>query len=103
MADHFTDFGSFDVAPEYRPLGAWAYFGYSILFNIPILGWILIIVFSISGSNLNRRGYARYHLITLILSLILVAVAYFTGALSQAIVNTYGDSVPSYLAWLVAA
>ncbi len=45
-----------DSLPEkFRPLTAWAYFGYSILFSIPIVGFIFLIVFSCSGKNINRR------------------------------------------------
>ena len=48
-----------NVPAEYRPLGAWAYFGYSLLFAIPLIGFILLIVFSFDNSNINRRNYAR--------------------------------------------
>lgn len=35
-----------DMLPEkYRPLGMWAYFGYTILFSIPLLGFIFLIIF----------------------------------------------------------
>lgn len=44
---------------KYRPLSAWAYFGYSILFSIPIVGLVCLIVFALSSTNINRRSYAR--------------------------------------------
>ena len=44
---------------KYKPLGAWRYFGYNILFSIPIVGIICLIVFACSGRNINRRSYAR--------------------------------------------
>ena len=103
MANHFSEFDPFDIPPEYRPLGAWAYIGYSLLFSIPILGFIFTVVFSFSGANYNRRNYARMHLILTILAVIFLLVMYFTGVLSQALTNTYGDSIPSYLSWLVRA
>ena len=49
MADHFSEYDAFNVPPEFRPLGAWAYFGLSILFSIPVIGLIFLIVFR----NLN--------------------------------------------------
>ena len=101
MASHFSEFDPFDVPPEFRPLGAWAYIGYSLLFSLPVVGWIFVIVFSFSGSNINRRNYARSHLIVLLISAIILVVLYFTGLLSQAIVNAYGDAYPSYLGWIV--
>ena len=41
---------------QYRPLSPWAYFGYNLLFSIPILGFIMLIVFSFSNENINRRN-----------------------------------------------
>ncbi len=44
---------------EYRPLGAWAYFGYSILFSIPVIGLIVNLIFCFGNGNVNLRNYAR--------------------------------------------
>lgn len=35
----------YNIPEEYRPISMWGYFGYSILFAIPIVGIVLIIVF----------------------------------------------------------
>ena len=48
-----------NVPSQYRPIGAWGYFGYQILFSIPIVGFILLIVFALSDENINRRNFAR--------------------------------------------
>ena len=76
------------VPAQYKPLGAWAYFGYSLLFGIPIVGLVFLIVFSFNNSNINRRNFARsywcgalivgvlvvvYLLIALVLSFVLGA------------------------------
>lgn len=45
--------------PKYRPIGAWGYFGYNILFSLPLVGFICLLVFCFSDSNINRRSYAR--------------------------------------------
>ncbi len=75
-----------DIPPQYRLMGPWAYFGYSLLFSIPIVGFILLIVFSCSSSNLNRRNYARSYWCSLILVAVVVgifvAVAAAAGGLS---------------------
>ena len=64
-----------DTLPaKFRPLGAWAYFGYSILFSIPIVGFIFLIVFSFSGKNINRRSFARSYWCWAILLVIVIAV-----------------------------
>lgn len=44
---------------KFRPLGAWTYFWLTILFSIPLVGFICLIVFSVSDSNINRRSFAR--------------------------------------------
>ena len=33
------------ISEEYRPITMWGYFGYEILFSIPLVGFILILVF----------------------------------------------------------
>ncbi len=47
------------IPSKYKPLSAWAYFGYNLLFAIPLIGLICLIVFSLSNENINRRNYAR--------------------------------------------
>mgnify|MGYP006976536768 FL=1 len=32
---------------QYRLLSPWAYVGYGILFTLPVIGWILAIVFAL--------------------------------------------------------
>ena len=81
-----------DTIPEkYRPLGAWAYFGYSLLFAIPIVGFILLIVFSFSDSNINRRNFARSFwcglLVSLILTILIVIIMLLAGVDFSTIAN----------------
>ena len=59
---------------EYRPLSAWAYFGYNLLFSIPLIGFILLIIFSFDSSNINRRNYARSFFCGLLISLIFIII-----------------------------
>lgn len=75
------------MLPEkYQPMGAWSYFGYMILFSIPIVGTILLIVFALSGNNINRRSFARSYfcgllIVMVIVLLILVVVGLASGGL----------------------
>lgn len=39
----------------FKPLSPWAYFGLSILFSLPVVGFIFLIIFSVSDANINRR------------------------------------------------
>ena len=53
----------------------WGYFGYEILFSIPIVGLILLIVFSVGGtSNVNLKNFARSYFCFLILMVILAVI-----------------------------
>lgn len=45
--------------PSYKPLSPWKYFWLQILFAIPIVGFVFLIVFSISRGNINRKNFAR--------------------------------------------
>lgn len=60
---------------QYRPLSPWAYFGYTILFSIPILGIICLIFCSVSNSNINRRNFARSYFCVLAIAFILIIVS----------------------------
>ena len=48
-----------DIPDQYRPLGAWTYFGLNVLFSIPIIGFIFLLICSFSDQNINRRNFAR--------------------------------------------
>lgn len=51
---------NYDPSKDYTPIGMWGYFGYQILFAIPLIGFILILIFSFGGTrNINLRNYAR--------------------------------------------
>ena len=63
-----------NIPSEYRVLSPWAYFGYSILFAIPLIGFILAIVFAFDNSNLNRRSFARSYFCGLLIAVILIVL-----------------------------
>ncbi len=48
-----------DLPEKFKPLGAWSYFWLSVLFSIPVVGFIFLIIFSFNDSNRNRRSFAR--------------------------------------------
>lgn len=64
-----------NIPESYRPISAWGYFGYNLLFSIPILGFIMLIVFACGGTaNINLRNYARSFFCTFALALIIAAI-----------------------------
>lgn len=69
-----------NLPDKYKPIGAWGYFGLTILFNIPIIGFICLLIFAFSGSNINRRSFARSYFCGLIIVLIaIVAIIVLAG------------------------
>ena len=78
------------IPDNYKPISPWGYLGYSILFAIPILGLILLIVFSFSDANINRRNYARSIWCALLVGIIITIILVILAAL-------LGISIMSYL------
>lgn len=80
-----------NIPNEYKPISAWGYFGYNILFNIPLIGFIMLIIYSFDNSNINRKNYARsyfciYALIIIVL-IILLACGVTTDTITSQIQN----------------
>ena len=70
-----------NIPNEYKPISAWGYFGYEILFAIPILGFILLIIFSLGGTrNINLRNFARSYFCIYIIIIIILIIAFAFGA-----------------------
>lgn len=66
-----------NIPSEYKPISMWGYFGYQILFAIPIIGFILLLVFSFGGTrNINLRNYARSYFCLFII--VVVAIIFFS-------------------------
>lgn len=68
---------------NYKPISMWGYFGYEILFSIPIIGFILLIVFSVGGtSNVNLRNFSRsfFCFYIILIVLIIIGTALVFGA-----------------------
>ena len=61
---------------EYKPISPFGYVGYELLFSIPVIGWVIQLVFAIGHKNRNVKNFARsfycVYLICIVLWLILV-------------------------------
>ena len=79
------------IPKEYQPISMWGYFGYQILFSIPVVGFICLIIFAIGAKNLNKKNFARsyfcYTIICIVIFAIVFAVAFFTGAVETLMGN----------------
>ena len=66
-----------NIPEQYEPISMWGYLGYSILFALPIIGVIMILVFSFSkGENVNVRNYARSYILVYVLTAILYLILF---------------------------
>lgn len=65
---------------EYKPMGAWAYFGYDILFSIPFIGFILMLVFAFDNSYIARRNFARSFFCVYVIFAIIALIVFAAGA-----------------------
>ena len=82
---------------EYKPLGAWAYFGYSLLFGVPIIGIIFAIIFACGGTaNINLRNYARSYFCSMLVAVIAII-------LIIVIMTVAGVALTDFIATMVAA
>ena len=68
-----------NIPSNYKPLSAWAYFGYQLLFAIPFVGFILLIVFSFNNDNINRRNFARSYFCVYLLVAIIFVILFALG------------------------
>ncbi|MBA4347738.1 MAG: hypothetical protein C0413_02685 [Clostridiales bacterium] len=82
-----------DISPRtpYDVLSSWGFVGSIFLMSIPVIGFIITIVWASGGaSNLNRRNLARAYLIFVGLSVVLsIALAFFMIASGISIDQLY--------------
>ena len=85
------DLNNETILTKYKPLSPWAYFGYNILFAIPLVGFIMLIVFAFDSSNINRRNYARSffcaYLVAIIILIVVLILALVLGISLNSISN----------------
>lgn len=71
---------------RYRPISMWGYFGYQVLFSIPVIGWVFLILFAFGKTdNINLQNFARSYFCMLIL---LIAVFLVCAAVLYAAVGS---------------
>lgn len=76
------------IPEEYKPISPWGYVGYIILFGIPLVGFILMLVFAFGGNrNINVRNFARSFLCLMLLGLIITA---FTFIIFGGLLGAFG-------------
>lgn len=76
-----------DLPARYKPLSAWAYFGYQILFSIPLIGWIILIVCAVNSENINRRNFARSYFCVLVVAIVIVVLILVFAPQTRVVTN----------------
>lgn len=86
------------IPPEYKPLSGWAYFGWQLLFAIPLVGFILLIVFACGGThNINLRNFARSYFCALLIGAILAIIGIIlTLVFGASVFAILQDAIPMY-------
>ena len=79
----------FDPRFDYTPITMWGYFGYEILFSIPIVGFIFLLIFAFSAHNINLRNFARSYFCFLIIVLVILGIAIASGAFAAVSYDLY--------------
>lgn len=78
------------LPPQFKPIGAWAYFGLTLVFGIPILGKIIALIVGIAATNRNIKSFARSFFCMLIIEIVVFLILMACGinlanVISQAI------------------
>lgn len=74
-----------NLPAEYQPLSAWAYFGYNLLYSVPIVGWIFMVVFALDSSNINRRNFTRSYFVIYAIFAIFLLIMIWTGVVASTV------------------
>ena len=75
-------YGYDNLPPELRPLSPWNYFGLTVLYALPVVGWIFLAIHAIGATNINKRNFARSFFCSYILFVILIVVLAASGYMS---------------------
>ena len=70
---------------KYKPITPFGYVGYNLLFSIPVIGLIMLIIYSFDNANINRRNYARSFFVTTIIAIALTLI--FTSIFGISMLN----------------
>ncbi|MEI8199449.1 MAG: zinc ribbon domain-containing protein [Eubacteriales bacterium] len=64
------------IPKELKPLTTTGIFWYLFLVNIPVIGWICLLLFALAGKNKSKRSLSRAILIYWIIFLLLICLAF---------------------------
>lgn len=63
------------IPDEYRPITMWGYVGYQLLFAIPIVGFVMVLIYSFGRTkNVHLRNFSRSFLCSIIVGIIIAII-----------------------------
>ena len=72
-----------NLPEEFKPISAWGYVGYNLLFSIPLIGLIMVCVYAFGGTNkINVRNYARSFFCVFLIIIVIYILLFVTGGFS---------------------
>jgi len=83
-----------NIPEEYQPISMLGYLGYELLFSIPVIGFIILLVFSFGGTqNKNLRNFARSYICLMVIVIVIVVILFVT--LVSAGISAYNSGAAS--------
>lgn len=81
-----------NMLPEdYKPVTVWQYVGYTILFALPLIGFIMVIVTAFGSSkSISLRNYAKSYLVFYAISVVLVIIFSIFGIFAATSLGSTG-------------
>jgi hypothetical protein len=68
-----------------KPISAWGYLGYQLLWAIPVIGWLLWLGAALFSKNQNKKNFARSFFCAFVLALIVVVIMVALVFVAQAL------------------
>ena len=74
-----------------KPISAWGYLGFQLLWAIPVVGWLLWLCAALFAKNQNKKNFARSYfcafVLLLIVAVIMVALVFVAQTLGIVDIN----------------
>ena len=61
---------------KYKPMGAWGYWAWTIIYSFPIVGFFFMIINSFRNSSIARRNHARSQFCSWILIIFILGITF---------------------------
>ena len=68
-----------NIPNNYKPISAWAYIGYDLLFSLPLFGFIALIVIALTAENVNVKNYAKSKFCYILIVFLIVIMMLILG------------------------